>query len=151
MKLRFQDTLEIVRNFTDDQEKYQKLRGWFKTNRFTIEYLFSNAFPRYFSRINDYNMKCKLAFENQLNYYNAQKNSAIWQQEKPTQKNDSYTSLPTPTIGEPVVDFVETEIVKIETTLPSPTVMPTPVINKAKKRKNDENKRKNEKRKRLSL
>ena len=57
IKLRFQDTLEIVRNFTDDQEKYQKLRGWFKT------------------------------------------------------------------------------------------VMPTPVINKAKKIKNDENKRKNEKRK----
>ena len=45
IKLRFQDMLEIVRNFTDNQENYQKLKEQFKTNRFAIQYLFANLFP----------------------------------------------------------------------------------------------------------
>ena len=77
IKLHFQDRLQIVRTFTDNQEIYQKLKEWFKTNRFAIQYLFANLFPRYFSRIDDYGLKCKLAFENQLNFYNIQKNLVV--------------------------------------------------------------------------
>ena len=77
IKLRFEDTLEIVRKFTDNQENYQKLKEWFKTNRFTIQYPFAKLFPRYFSHTDDYGVKCKLAFENLLNFYNIQKNLVV--------------------------------------------------------------------------
>ena len=139
IKLRFQDMLEIVRNFMDNQENYQKLKEWFKTNRFAIQYLFANLFPRYFSRIDDNDVKCTLALENQLNFYNIQKNFGGWK--KSIKKNDAYTSPPTPTIDEPVVDTVKTE--KAAT----PPAILTSVIKKGQKRKNDEKKRREKEKK----
>ena len=55
------------------------------------------------------------------------------------------TSPPTPTIDEPVVDFV-----KIEKAV-TPPVIPTSVIRKGQKRKNDEKKKKKREEKKAKL
>ena len=73
IKLRFQDTIEIVGCFADDNTNYRDIKDVLKTNPTSFQYLYSNLFPRYFSRIDDYGIRSKLTFENQHNFYQNQK------------------------------------------------------------------------------
>ena len=66
IKLRFQDTIEIGRSFADDITNYRGIKDVLKTNHALFQYLFSNLFPRYFSRIDDYGIRSKLTFENNI-------------------------------------------------------------------------------------
>ena len=111
IKLRFQDTVEIIKSFTDDADTYQQIRDAIKRSATTFQYLYANLFPRYFSRIDDYGIRCKLTFENHYKFYQSQKNLLNWSgySNPPNAKTetengevDFYTNPPTPTLDEPV-------------------------------------------------
>ena len=44
-----------------------------------IQYVYANLFPRYFCRIDDYGVGCKLEFDSVYKQYLAQKNVLNWQ------------------------------------------------------------------------
>ena len=44
-----------------------------------IQYVYANLFPRYFCRIDDYSVGCKLEFDSVYKQYLAQKNVLNWQ------------------------------------------------------------------------
>ena len=54
------------------------LRNAIKKNAATFQYLYTNLFPRYFSRIDDYGIRSKSTFENQYKFYLGQKNFLSW-------------------------------------------------------------------------
>ena len=48
LKLKFQETSEIVKTYADDLIGYQQLQTSFKQNGKVIQYVYANLFPRYF-------------------------------------------------------------------------------------------------------
>ena len=48
LKLKFQETSEIVKTYADDLIGYQQLQTSFKKNGKVIQYVYANLFPRYF-------------------------------------------------------------------------------------------------------
>ena len=68
IKLRFQDTVEIVKSVADNANDYRQIRDALKANATSFQYLYSNLFHHYFSRI-DYGIQCRLRFKNQLKLY----------------------------------------------------------------------------------
>ena len=79
MKLKFQETSEIVKTYADDLIGYQQLQTSFKQNAKVIQYAYANLFLRYFCRIDDYGVGCKLEFDSVYKQYLAQKNVLNWQ------------------------------------------------------------------------
>ena len=79
MKLKFQETSEIVKTYADDLVGYQLLQTSFKQNAKVIQYAYANLFLRYFCRIDDYGVGCKLEFDSVYKQYLAQKNVLNWQ------------------------------------------------------------------------
>ena len=69
MKLKFQETSEIVKTYADDLIGYQQLQGSFKQNAKVIQYAYANLFPRCFLRIDDYGVGCKLEFDSIYEQY----------------------------------------------------------------------------------
>ena len=111
LKLRFQDTIEIVKSFKDDADAYRQIRDAIKRRSTTFQYLYTNLFPGYFSRIDDYGIQRRLTFENHYKFYQSQKNLLNWsgysnppniKTETENGKVDFYTNPPTPTLDEPV-------------------------------------------------
>ena len=78
IKLRFQDTIEIVRCFTDDSSAFRQLRDVIKTHACVFQYVYANLFPRYFARIDDYGVRCRLEFDNPCKTYLGQKTNLSW-------------------------------------------------------------------------
>ena len=68
MKLKFQETSEIVKTYADDLVGYQQLQTFFKQNAKVIQYVYANLFPRYF-----------FEFDSVYKRYLAQKNVLNWQ------------------------------------------------------------------------
>ena len=79
LKLKFQETSEIVKTYADDLIGYQQLQTSFKQNAKVIQYAYANLFLRYFCRIDDYGVGCKLEFDSVYKQYLAQKNVLNWQ------------------------------------------------------------------------
>ena len=79
MKLKFQETSEIVKTYADDLIGYQQLQTSFKQNAKVIQYAYANLFLRYFCWIDDYGVGCKLEFDSVYKQYLAQKNVLNWQ------------------------------------------------------------------------
>ena len=79
MKLKFQETSEIVKTYADDLIGYQQLQTSFKQNAKVIQYVYANLFQRYFCRIDDYSVGCKLEFDSVYKQFLAQKNVLNWQ------------------------------------------------------------------------
>ena len=111
IKLRFQDTVEIVKSFTDNTEAYRQICDAIKRSAITFQYLYANLFPCYFSRIDDYDIRCRLTFENHYKFYQSQRNLLNWsgysnppnvKTETENSEVDFYTNAPTPTLDEPV-------------------------------------------------
>ena len=78
MKLKFQETSEIVKTYADDLIGYQQLQTSFKQNAKVIQYVYANLFPRYFCRIDNYGVGCKLEFYSVYKQFLAQ-NVLNWQ------------------------------------------------------------------------
>ena len=104
LKLRFQDTVEIVKCFTDDSSVFQQLRDVIRKNTHVFQFIYTNLFPRYFSRIDDYGIRCRLDFDNLYKIYQGQK-SFLNCQEYPKKKQ-----IKTESVNE--VDFVAEKIEK---------------------------------------
>ena len=68
MKLKLQETSEIVKTYADDLVGYQQLQTFFKQNAKVIQYVYANLFPRYF-----------FEFDSVYKRYLAQKNVLNWQ------------------------------------------------------------------------
>ena len=79
LKLKFQEISKIVKAYADDLVGYQLLQTSFKQNAKVIQYAYANLFPRYFCRIDDYGVGCKLEFDSVYKQYLAQKNVLNWQ------------------------------------------------------------------------
>ena len=74
LKLKFQETYKIVKTYADDIIGYQQLQTSFQQNAKVIQYVYANLFPRYFCRIDNYGVGCKLEFDSVYKQYLAQKN-----------------------------------------------------------------------------
>ena len=79
LKLKFQETSEIIKTYAYDLIGYQQLQISFKQYAKVIQYVYANLFPRYFCRIDDYGVGCKLEFDSVYKQYLAQKNVLNWQ------------------------------------------------------------------------
>ena len=79
MKLKFQETSEIVKTYADDLIGYQQLQASFKQNAKVIQYVYANLFPIYFCGIDDYGVGGKLEFDGVCKQFLAQKNVLNWQ------------------------------------------------------------------------
>ena len=79
MKLKFQETSEIVKTYKGDLIGYQQLQTSFKKIAKVIQYVYANLFPRYFCWIDDYGVGCKLEFDSVYKQYLAQENVLNWQ------------------------------------------------------------------------
>ena len=79
LKLKFQETSEIVKTYADDLISFQQLQTSFKQNAKLIQYVYANLFPRNFFRIDDYGVGCKLEFDSDYKQYLAQENVLSWQ------------------------------------------------------------------------
>ena len=79
LKLKFQETSKIVKSFVNDFIGYQQLQTSFKENAKVIQYVYANLFPRYFCRIDDYGVGCKLEFYSVYKQYLPQNNVLNWQ------------------------------------------------------------------------
>ena len=107
IKLRLQESLEIVRSFAGDVDGYRHIQDAINTNAPIFQYLYSNLFPRYFSRIDDYGIRCRLTFENQYKFYQSQKNLIKWGEypNQPVVNNKTKkveVDPPTSTLDEPI-------------------------------------------------
>ena len=69
MKLKFQETYEIVKTHADHLIGHQQLQKSFKQNAKVIQCVYANLFPRYFCRIDDYGVGCKLEFDSVYKQY----------------------------------------------------------------------------------
>ena len=78
MKLKFQETSEIIKTYADDLIGYQQLQTSFKQNAKVIQYVYANLFPRYFCRVDNYGVGCKLEFDSVYKQFLGQ-NVLNWQ------------------------------------------------------------------------
>ena len=84
LKLKFQDTVEIAKRYTDDPSGFQMLSDVLRKYAHVFQFVFGNLFPRYFSRIDDYGIQSRLEVDNLYQTYQTQKN--FWRYATP-QKN----------------------------------------------------------------
>ena len=76
--MKFQETSEIVKTNADDLVGYQQLQTSFKWNAKAIQYVYANLFSRYFCRIDNYSVGCKLEFD------------SVYKQHLPQKKIDNF-------------------------------------------------------------
>ena len=79
LKLKFQETSKIIKTYADDLVGYQQLQTSFKQYAKVVQYVYANLFPRYFNRLDDYSVGCKLEFDCVYKQHLAQKNVLNWQ------------------------------------------------------------------------
>ena len=64
LSLKYQNASEIVNDFiVEDNEHFPKLKEHFKRNSLIYQYIYASVFPKYFCRVENYNVKSKLAFD----------------------------------------------------------------------------------------
>ena len=80
LKLKFQDTNEIIKTFLDDNLQLEILKDYLIKYAKSYQFLYGNLFPKYFARIDDYGIESKINFDNFYKCYLSQKNIFEWQQ-----------------------------------------------------------------------
>ena len=80
LKLKFQDTNEIIKTFLDDNSRFEILKDYLIKYAKSYQFLYGNLFPKYFARIDDYGIESKTNFDNFYKSYLSQKNIFEWQQ-----------------------------------------------------------------------
>ena len=80
LKLKFQDTNEIIKTFLDDNSQLEILKDYLIKYAKSYQFLYGNLFPKYFARIDDYGIESKTSFDNFYKSYLSQKNIFEWQQ-----------------------------------------------------------------------
>ena len=80
LKLKFQDTNEIIKTFLDDNSQLEILKDYLKKYAKSYQFLYENLFPKYFARIDDYGIESKTNFDNFYKSYLSEKNIFEWQQ-----------------------------------------------------------------------
>ena len=106
--LKYQSAFDILNNFIlEDNNNFLLLKEYFKKNALLYQYVYSNLFPKYFCRVDDYSVKSKLVFEvAQAGYQNQQQSL-------------SFVQLPVkqeqPEIVDEVVEIVETSTPPVKT------------------------------------
>ena len=80
LKLKFQDTNEIIKTFLDDNSQLEILKDYLIKYAKSYQFLYGNLFPKYFVRIDDYGIESKTNFDNFYKSYLSQKNIFEWQQ-----------------------------------------------------------------------
>ena len=107
-KLKYQDVLEIVKNFCDEKENYEQMQIYLEKNLRLYQFVYANLFPKYFSRIDDYGIQSKLEFENIFKTWLNQKNIS-WQLPLYDLKEEKIDSVianpPTPLIDEKIEEI----------------------------------------------
>ena len=73
LKLKFQDTNEIIKTFLDDNSQLQILKDYLIKYAKSYQFLYGNLFPKYFVRIDDYGIESKTDFDNFYKSYLSQK------------------------------------------------------------------------------
>ena len=80
LKLKFQDTNEIIKTFLNDNLQLEILKDYLIKYAKSYQFLYGNLFPKYVARINDYGIESKTDFDNFYKSYLSQKNIFEWQQ-----------------------------------------------------------------------
>ena len=115
--LKYQNAFDISNNFIlEDNNNFLSLKEYFKKNDLLYQYIYSTLFSKYFCRVDDYDIKSKLAFEVAHVGYQNQKESLHFVQ---LPVKEEQTEI------DEVIEVVETTI-----TLPALTI-----TQKTKKRK----------------
>ena len=117
LRLRFQDTIEIAKRYTDDQSGFQMLSDVERKHARLFQFVFGNLFPRYFSRTDDYGIQSRLEVDNLYQTYQTQKN--FWQYARP-QANTEVVVNTEPIDEAELVKVTDSEKVKIEPTNDDP-------------------------------
>ena len=118
LRLRFQDTIEITKWYTDNQSGFQMLSDILRKHACVLQFVFDNLFPRYFSRIDDYSIQSRLEVDNLYQTYQTQKN--FWQYARPQANAEVVVKTELIDEAEPI-EVIDSEKVKIELTIDAPT------------------------------
>ena len=82
--LKYQNAFDILNNFIlEDNNNFLLLKEYFKKNPLLYQYIYSALFLKYFSRVDDYSIKSKLAFEVAHAGYRKQQESLCFVQLQP--------------------------------------------------------------------
>ena len=73
LKLKFQDTNEIIKTFLDDNSQFEILKDYLIKYAKSYQFLYGNLFPKYFARVDDYSIESKTNFDNFYKSYLSQK------------------------------------------------------------------------------
>ena len=64
LSLKYQNAFDIVNNFIlEENNNFALVKDFLKKNALLYQYIYSNPFPKYFCRIDDYGVKSKMAFK----------------------------------------------------------------------------------------
>ena len=64
LSLKYQNAFDIINNFIlEEKNNFVLLKELFKKNALLYQYIYSNLFPKYFRRIDNYVVKSEMAFE----------------------------------------------------------------------------------------
>ena len=76
LSLKYQNAFDIINNFIlEEKNNFVLLKELFKKNALLYQYIYSNLFPKYFRRIDNYGVKSEMAFEVAYAGYQYQKES----------------------------------------------------------------------------
>ena len=149
LKLKFQDTNEIIKTFLDDNSQLEILKDYLIKYAKSYQFLYGNLFLKYFARIDDYGIESKTNFDNFYKSYLSQKNIFEWQQNSffnvQNKNENNLTLLNLNEIDVQDVDFEKLNEIKEKED--KTTEIDGTVKEKIKRRKNDENKKTKTKRK----
>ena len=61
--MKYQNAFDIINNFIlEEKNNFVLLKELFKKNALLYQYIYSNLFPKYFRRIDNYGVKSEMAF-----------------------------------------------------------------------------------------
>ena len=148
LKLKFQDTHEIIKTFLDDNSQLEILKDYLIKYAKSNQFLYRNLFPKYFVRIDDYGIESKTNFDNFYKSYLSQKNIFEWQQNSffnvQNKNENNSTPLNLNEIDVQDVDFEKLNEIKEKE---DKTTEIDGTVKEKRKRKNDEKKKQKQKQK----
>ena len=110
-RVKFHDAVEIVKCFIEDEsagltqaENFPNLQAYLQNYVNMYQFIFSNLFPKYFSKIDDYGIQTKIEFESYYKSFQYQKNNQFWQ--KKSNEEITTPKVATVEIKTEVIDLV---------------------------------------------
>ena len=119
-KVKFNDAVKIVKCFIEDETKgltqaqnFQNLKAYLQKYIMMYQFIFSNLFPKYFSKIDDYSIQTKIEFDSYYKNFLIRKNITEWTNKNNNQywqKNEEITTLPSLVeVKKEVIDLIDDE------------------------------------------